>query len=272
MDEPTVRPPVWRLVRDAAREIGIAGKEMPYAAIKQHVWDRYPDVNPSTLACQIIICTVNQPSRVHYPENKKPRRANGNYDFLYSVGRGTVVLYDEEKHGQWEIVPKGAGLAVRLVSEPVDEEPTPAAQNAQGGTFALEAHLRDYLARNLPTLDEGATPLKLFTSDDGRGGVEFQTDVGPIDILAVSVAGHFYLFELKLGRGADAALGQILRYMGWVKHHLCGPDRQVHGIVVASDIGSKLRYAATQVPNVRLMEYELSVALRPCQLVSGLGE
>lgn len=266
MDEPKTRPPVWQLVRDAARELGSAGQQMTYAAIKQHVWARFPDVNPSTLACQIIICTVNQPSRVHYPENKKPRLANGNYDFLFTVGRGLVVLYDQEKHGQWEIIPKGTGLTVHLLSEPVDEATEQATESAQGGTFALEAHLRDYLARNLPTLDAGATPLKLYTSEDGRGGVEFQTDVGPIDILAVSPSGNYYVFELKLGRGADAALGQILRYMGWVQQHLCGAERKVQGIVVASDVGQKLRYAATQVPNVRLMEYELSVALKPCQL------
>lgn len=39
-----------------------------------------------------------------------------------------------------------------------------------------------------------------------------------------------------------------------------------YGVIVASDIGQKLRYAATQVPNVRLMEYDLKVDLRAVTL------
>ena len=55
-----------------------------------------------------------------------------------------------------------------------------------------------------------------------------------------------------------AALGQILRYMGWVQKHLAN-GKQVQGIVLASEISEKLKYAATQVTNVELMEYELSL-------------
>lgn len=265
MTEQRSRPPVWQLVRDAAQALGGEGQEIGYAALKKHVWDRYPDVNASTLTCQIIICTVNQPSRIHYPENKKQRLCNSQYDFLYSIGRGRVVLLDQEKHGQWEIAAKGDQLVARMVEEPaVDLESQPS--DAQGGSFALESHLRDYLARNLPRLDEGRTTLSLYVGPDERDGVEFQTDVGPIDILARSQMGDFYVFELKLGRGADAALGQILRYMGWVKRHLC-EQRNVYGVVVAASVGEKLKYAASQVPNVRLMEYDLSVTLQPCRLV-----
>ncbi|MGI9068519.1 MAG: hypothetical protein ACR2HX_19200 [Pyrinomonadaceae bacterium] len=75
------------------------------------------------------------------------------------------------------------------------------------------------------------------------------------------------MFELKLGRGADAALGQILRYMGWVGRHLSG-EHKVFGVVLAADISEKLRYAATQVPQVRLMEYELRFAVKPVDLAS----
>lgn len=91
--------------------------------------------------------------------------------------------------------------------------------------------------------------------------MEFQTNVGAIDILATSPSNDFYVFELKLGRGADAALGQILRYMGWVARHLAN-QHKVFGVVLAADISEKLRYAATQVPQVRLMEYELRFAVK----------
>lgn len=260
-----MRPPVWQLVREATQQLG---GEMSYAAIKQHVWSRHPDVNSSTLTCQIITCSVNHPSRIHYPENKKPRVCTSQYDFLFNTGRGKVVQYDPEKHGQWEIAEQNGQLMVRAVQEAmIDATPLPETGDEQGGGFAFESHLRDYLARHLPVLDGGATSLSVFVSPDGRDGVEFQTDVGPIDILATSSSGDFYVFELKLGRGPDAALGQILRYMGWVQQHLC-ETKKVFGVVVAADISKKLKYAASQVPHVRLMEYELKVLLKPASLHS----
>ncbi|MCL4872348.1 MAG: DUF91 domain-containing protein [Anaerolineae bacterium] len=259
-----MRPPIWQLIADATQNLG---GEMTYAAIKQHIWAAYPDVNSSTITCQIIICSVNHQSRVHYPENKKPRVCTSQYDFLFNTGRGKVVRYDPDKHGQWEIIEKSGELTVSIMQEATDEMIFPTGSNGddQVGSFALESHLRDYLAKNLPSMDDGNTLLSLFVSSDGRDGVEFQTDVGPIDILAKSPVGNFYVFELKLGRGPDAALGQILRYMGWVQQHLC-VDKKVFGVVVAADISNKLKYAATQVPNVCLMEYELKVTLHPVSL------
>jgi hypothetical protein len=269
-DDRSARPPIWQLVKEVMEH---ASGEMGYPAIKQRLWERYPDLNSATITCQIIICTVNAPSRIHYPENKKPRICASKYDFLYSTGRGKVVWYDAEKHGQWAIVHGADGaLSVCLSQEPTADTDSVATAVAiadieeANSAFALEAHLRDYLAKNLPTLPGQETPLTLYVEDGGRGrdGVEFQTDVGPIDLLAVS-NGDFYVLELKLGRGPDAALGQILRYMGWVNEHLAN-GRQVYGVIVASEISKKLKYAATQVPNVRLMEYRLAVSLHPVTL------
>ncbi|MBL9115021.1 MAG: hypothetical protein JNJ83_08430 [Verrucomicrobiaceae bacterium] len=64
------------------------------------------------------------------------------------------------------------------------------------------------------------------------------------------------IFEFKLGRGPDAALGQILRYMGWCRKNLAN-GAKLHGIIRAADITDKLRYAASVVPDVQLFEYEL---------------
>lgn len=73
------------------------------------------------------------------------------------------------------------------------------------------------------------------------------------------------MFELKLGRGVDAALGQIMRYMGWITEHLA-QGRKVHGVIVAEEIGKKLKYAATLVNQVRLMEYALKFEVKTVAL------
>jgi hypothetical protein len=76
--------------------------------------------------------------------------------------------------------------------------------------FALEAPLRDFLAKNLELIEPG---LHLYTTED-RTGVEFRVDEGRIDLLAVDHAGKYVVIELKLSRGRNKTLGQLLYYIG----------------------------------------------------------
>jgi hypothetical protein len=174
---------------------------------------------------------------------------------LYATGRGQVVEYNPSEHGIWEIYQtEMGGFGVRQVLDPPDEGDETADGETNSLLFPIEAHLRDFLIANLTTVRDFR--LSLFTDDENRIGKEYPTDVGPIDILAVDEAGDFYVFELKLSRGPDRALGQLLRYMGWVQKHLAG-NKEVRGIIVASKMDTKLRYAVTKTPDVSLYEYQL---------------
>src|SRR3546814_6395278 len=47
-------------------------------------------------------------------------------------------------------------------------------------------------------------------------GRQYETTVGPIDILARDTkTGGYVVIELKKGRAADKVFGQLSRYMGW---------------------------------------------------------
>src|SRR5262245_7532090 len=96
--------------------------------------------------------------------------------------------------------------------------------------FAAETDLRDYLAKNPERVEPG---LQLYRDGD-RAGVEFPVDDGRIDILAMDKAGRHVVVELKVSRGRNKALGQLLYYMGWVDKHLGkGPCR---GMIIAKEI------------------------------------
>ena len=109
------KPPVWKMVKEAVESLG---GRASHQDIINYIQNKYGPVNESTIRCQITICTVNKPSRVNFPQNKKPRKCNSKYDFLYSVRKGEVEFYDSKKHGEWEIVNINGKLTVARSKEP----------------------------------------------------------------------------------------------------------------------------------------------------------
>lgn len=155
--------------------------------------------------------------------------------------------------------------------EVADAEPeeTPQLADEEFG-FALENQLRDFIACNLQTISVGGHRLRLYKNLNGRTGVEFPTRVGPIDILAVNDSDDFFVFELKLDRGPDRTMGQLLRYMGWV-HRELAKGKRVYGVIVARSIHEKLNYSAIPVSNVFLLEYEIDFRLRESKKIAAPG-
>jgi len=251
------KPYVWQMIKEAVENLN---GRATYPEIKKYISDKWDDVNESTINAQTLVLTVNQPSRIHYPENKKPRLSNGNskYDLLFSTGKGRVVKYNPDEHGVWEIYKNEFdGLAVRQVIAE-DNEAEDIMEELNSFLFPIEAHLRDFLIQNLTTVKD--YKLKLFVDSNNRDGKEYPTTVGPIDILTTDDNGNFIVFELKLSRGVDKALGQLLRYMGWIKKNLAN-DKKVKGIIVANKMDEKIKYAVTMTPDVTLYEYEMKFDL-----------
>jgi RecB family endonuclease NucS len=158
----------------------------------------------------------------------------------------------------------------QAVEEILGETPADEDVSEEGLAFGMEAQLRDFLAHNIRGIRVGGRSLRLYSDTAGRGGVEYPTAVGPIDILAVDDADRFVVFELKLERGPDRALGQLARYMGWVRAHL-SPDADVSGVIVARTIDERLRYAVAVMPHVTLLEYEVSFQVREAPPVAPSG-
>jgi endonuclease len=151
------------------------------------------------------------------------------------------------------------GIALPEGDEPDFEKPPDEKDDAV--FFTLEYQLRDFIAANLGTIPVDGRHLQLFVDQGGRDGIEYPSAVGPIDILAVDGDGAFFVFELKRARSPDYAMGQLTRYMGWIKQTI-GQGHDVFGIIVARFVTDKLRYACLAVPNVRLFEYEVEFRLK----------
>lgn len=127
--------------------------------------------------------------------------------------------------------------------------------------FVLEKYLEEFIVSNFNAIFKGK--LKIYEDVDGNDGQQYSTNIGPIDILAVERASNsFVVIELKKGRPSDQVIGQILRYMGWVKQNLCVGRQGVKGLVICRDPDPKLSYALTMVNNVEVRYYSVSFQLR----------
>lgn len=139
-----------------------------------------------------------------------------------------------------------------VATDPVVEDPV---------AFAMEKQLEDFLVKNWAQT-ELAQQFRIYEEDGELVGQQYGTDAGPIDILAVSKDGQRLLVvELKRGRASDVVVGQILRYMGYVKEQIAEPHQTVEGAIIALDDDQKLRWAIAVVPSIRFYRYQVSFKL-----------
>jgi hypothetical protein len=199
---------------------------------------------------------VNSTVRKHHP-NIRP---GSEHDLFFKVGPGKFRLWVPDSDPAPIYRDQLAGPKAAVPGDQHDVEEGDVEEPAAAQAFAFERDLRNYLSKSLGVIEPGLTLYK----DEEFVGIEFPVGGRFIDILAVSKAGEFVVIELKVSRGHEKTIGQLLRYMGWVQQNLAA-GKTVRGVIVASDITEDLKLAASQIRNVRLFEYELSFKLRPLE-------
>ena len=127
--------------------------------------------------------------------------------------------------------------------------------------FALEKHLEDFLVKNWQqTLL--SDHYDVYEEDGEFVGQQYPTDTGPIDILAISKDKKTLLVvELKRGRASDNVVGQIQRYMGYVKEELAEENQSVKGIIIALEDDIKIKRAMSVTNNIEFHRYQVSFKL-----------
>ncbi len=141
----------------------------------------------------------------------------------------------------------GSVQAVQAIEDPV--------------AFALEKHLEDFLVENWNQTELGRDYV-IFEEEGEAVGQQYPTDTGPIDILAVSKnKERLLVVELKKGRASDAVVGQVLRYMGYVKEELAEAGQEVRGVIIALEDDQRLRRALAASPGIDFFRYQVSFKL-----------
>lgn len=127
--------------------------------------------------------------------------------------------------------------------------------------FAMEKHLEDFLVENWAQTDLGKE-YSIYEEDGELVGQQYDTDSGPIDILAISKDKKTLLvLELKKGRASDMVVGQTQRYMGYVKDELAENGQAVKGAIIALEDDQRIRRALSVAPGLSFYRYQVSFKL-----------
>ncbi len=234
--------PVRLLMHDMASSMGLQpGQSFSREQAVQWFATNYPNVKQGTVAAHLICLSTNAPTRLHYAP-----KADGSDDRFFKIDSSLFRLYEPGRD------PTPLSKLTPPAEEPAESPPEGSSE------FAYEHDLRDYLARNLHLIEPS---LRLY-SDEGITGLEFPVGGRFIDILAVDQANNYVVIELKVSKGYDRVVGQLLRYVSWIKKNHADVGQSVRGIIIAKQISNDLRLACSEVPAVSLYEYSLAVSVK----------
>lgn len=127
--------------------------------------------------------------------------------------------------------------------------------------FALEKHLEDFLVKNWKYTELGKN-YDIYEEEGELVGQQYPSDTGALDILAISKdKATLLVVELKKGRVSDNVVGQIQRYMGFVKEELAEPGQTVKGVIIGLEDDIRIRRALAVTQNIEFYKYQVSFKL-----------
>ena len=250
--------PTRQLLKDMLAEWDLPRGEV-FHARRAIEWfsKNYPRLKPGSIHAHLVQASTNDSSRLHH------QATNSTDDLLFRVGSREYrryVMGEDPAPIHLKTTLVGVQAGSQAVNHDDDEEDSLDPSDALPGSsqFALEKDLQRYLADNLQCIESGLTIFE----DEEIKGFEYPAGGGRrIDILAMDKAGGFVVLELKVEKGYDRVIGQLLRYMNWVRKELADPGQSVRGIVVCRSISEDLRLACASIHDVELFEYKLSVTV-----------
>ncbi len=235
--------PVRLLIKDMVKDFAIKkGDRITKNKVIEWFNDKYPKIKVGTITAHLIRMSTNAKSRLHY--GVKPIED----DLFYQIDGSSYRLYDAEND------PLPIVKGTHVVEDNTEDE---IVDSEDKNEFAYEKDLQNFLSRNLHLIEPG---LKLF-EDDGINGIEYPVGRRYIDILAIDKNNNYVVIELKVSRGYDRVIGQLLRYVAWIKKNQTEEGQNVRGIIIAREISEDLSLASDGLSNVELFEYQLSITL-----------
>lgn len=145
-----------------------------------------------------------------------------------------------------------------------NEENPPMLQNeiesSDQTLFYMEKELENFLIKNWEKTELGKKYDLI--EEDGKFSQQYPTGVGPIDILVKDKKdGTYVVIELKRNQTSDDTIGQLARYMGWLKANKTN-GKQVKGIIITGGYDKRLYYASQMIIDCEIYIYQVDFKLK----------
>jgi CRISPR/Cas system-associated exonuclease Cas4 (RecB family) len=127
-----------------------------------------------------------------------------------------------------------------------------------------ERLLHELIVANWEKTELGRDWVIYSDESDPLAGVEYPTGVGRIDILARHrEKPEWLVIEIKKDKSSEAAVGQILKYIGWIEEEMAESGQKVFGMLICREIDKTTKYAVKAAPKnrIKLVEYSLDIKL-----------
>jgi len=233
------------LFRDMIKDLGIKDDhKIERDQIVNWFKDNFPLIKPATISSYLLKLSTNAKSRVHYNVS-----LTGGDDLLYQLDKRTFRLFNSSSD------PKP--IYTKDDEDDEDDNGDGLTDVVEVSEFAYEKDLQHFLAKHLSNIEPG---LKLYEEED-INGIEFPVGSRYIDILALDKDNNYVVVELKVSKGYDRVVGQILRYMAWIRKNQADEGQKVRGVIIARKISEDILLACSEIANIDLYEYGLSVSL-----------
>jgi hypothetical protein len=189
----------------------------------------------------------------------KPRRAESVAPYLKFIEK--KEFWGTYLQGGIRPIPEEDFRTLTLGPEITDLPKQATQEDLQNASeFALEAHLEDFIDKNWDYIDFG-TKLTRFRTEE-QSGRQFPAGEWSIDFLCTEVGtGDLVVVELKRAKTSDSTVGQVLRYMTWVKENLARDNQRVKGVIIAKEVDNSLSYAVRGLNDVAVSTYRVDFKL-----------
>lgn len=181
-------------------------------------------------------------AKVHNNHKRIDRLTEWHKDRETKIGEKIMIQFDEN-----EIEDKTPIIHIKFLNE---RETLSNPPENNDFPFKDEKEFEKYIKKHLNELEEG---LKL----EEVKGREYLNLNNKIDILCTDKNRNYVVVELKVKRTTDYVVGQVSRYMGYIRqewNHVT-----VRGIIVTPEYNKNLEYAVSNVPNVTIKYFKINV-------------
>lgn len=207
---------------------------------------------------------TNETAFKNYHKLKKDRHwADGNELLLklYELGRYSYeeisVLIDISKTG----VHNKINLSKNVRKRPELRERREVSarnisnQSSSSLVFDIENDMQIFIYQNWANISFVKQGCWTICSNYGLGQYDTKK-VGVIDFLAKNEKQNKWLvIEIKKEQTSDETIGQLLRYMGWVKKEKALKNDIIEGLILCGSYDNNLDYATSCIPNVNIQIY-----------------